>query len=83
MASSASILLSKRMKPTPREPPAGPADHKQTGAPFTLQVLERIFTVYIFIFCFPCTMAAKTGLPRGKTWQEAPFTLLLAVKELI
>lgn len=40
MASSASILLSKRMKPTPREPPAGPADHKQTQAP----LLHRVST---------------------------------------
>lgn len=41
MASSASILLSKRIKPTPLEPPAGPADQKQTGAPFTLQVSDK------------------------------------------
>lgn len=51
MASSASILLSKRMKPTPREPPAGPADHKQTQAPFTLQGFNRTDTIHTFVIC--------------------------------
>lgn len=62
MASSASILLSKRMKPTPREPPAGPADHKQTQAPFTLQGFNRTDTIHTFVIHVGTSIFWFTGI---------------------
>lgn len=69
MASSASILLSKRMKPTPREPPAGPADHKQTQAPFTLQGFNRTDTIHTFLIHVDTSTFWFTGI-EGKKFDK-------------
>lgn len=76
MASSASILLSKRMKPTPREPPVGPADQKQhtihllalSGLRMQYQPIHvQPLPTYIYAFRKPWSVFVLSAFPENRT----------------